>query len=124
GSGQVMHATQMREDSRPTHRVSSSIDIGYALLPTVGFSNVPQGQSMSILVQRSPAGNSLIAALPRADRVRVVDACEPARLAFGAPGYAAGDPIPHVYFPTSGYVSLITPPVAAESLEVGMVGTE
>ena len=38
--------------------------------------------------------------------------------------YEAGDPITHVYFPTSGYVSLITPPVAAESLEVGMVGTE
>ena len=79
---------------------------------------------MSILVQRSPAGNSLIAALPRADRVRVVDACEPAELAFGATVYAAGDPITHVYFPTSGYVSLITPPMAAESLEVGMVGSE
>jgi hypothetical protein len=44
---------------------------------------------MSMLVQHSPAGNSLIAALPRADRVRVIDACEPARLAFGATIYEA-----------------------------------
>jgi hypothetical protein len=36
----------------------------------------------------------------------------------------SGKIIRHVYFPTTGYISLITPAGAAESVEVGMVGDE
>ncbi|HEY7903892.1 MAG TPA: Crp/Fnr family transcriptional regulator, partial [Casimicrobiaceae bacterium] len=34
------------------------------------------------------------------------------------------DPITHVYFPTSGYISLLSPAGSAAALEVGLVGFE
>ena len=68
--------------------------------------------------------NNLLALLPRPDRVAIHALCEPAELEFGTVMCNPDDPIEHVYFPTDSYVSLITPPGVAESLEVGMVGSE
>ena len=68
--------------------------------------------------------NTLIASLPRTDREYVSGACEYAELQFGEALCKPGDSIRHVYFPTDGYISLITPAGASESLEVGMVGNE
>lgn len=71
-----------------------------------------------------PLANSLIASLPRSARALVGSACEPADLEFGTKVCMPGDNIHHVYFPTTSYISLITPAGASESLEVGMVGNE
>jgi CRP-like cAMP-binding protein len=76
------------------------------------------------VVEKSHASNELIASLPAADRDLVLGSCETTELEFGATVCKPGDRITHVYFPTTGYISLITPAGAAESLEVGMVGTE
>jgi len=71
-----------------------------------------------------PPVNALIASLPRRDRDYVTNICTVADLTFGESLCTPGDAIRHVYFPTAGYISMITPKGAAESLEVGMVGNE
>jgi CRP-like cAMP-binding protein len=62
--------------------------------------------------------------MPRKARQDLVDACDTVELPMGALLCSPGDVHRHVYFPTSGYISLITPPGASESLEVGLIGFE
>jgi CRP-like cAMP-binding protein len=45
-------------------------------------------------------------------------------LPFGEIVSEPNEPIRHVYFPTTSFISLITPKGASESLEVGLVGNE
>jgi CRP-like cAMP-binding protein len=68
--------------------------------------------------------NHILQSLPPADRQLVGGACDTAELPFGEPLCQPGEAIRHVYFPTHGYISLITPNGETESLEVGMVGNE
>lgn len=70
------------------------------------------------------AANYLLASLPPADRRLVTAACENVELPIGTELSRAGGAIPHVYFPTDSYISLITPSGSSETLEVGMVGSE
>jgi CRP-like cAMP-binding protein len=79
---------------------------------------------MSTPVGPSARGNSLLDALPRRSRQALIQASEPVELAFGKPLCQPGEEIRHVYFPSTGYISLITPAGASESLEVGLVGHE
>ena len=71
-----------------------------------------------------PTGNALLDALPRTVRSAFVAACEPVELSLGKVLCAPGAVVEHVYFPTAGYISLITPPGASETLEVGLIGYE
>jgi CRP-like cAMP-binding protein len=73
---------------------------------------------------RRPATNSLIAALPRKDREHLLAGCEQVELAFADVICEPGDRIRQVYFPTDGFVSLLTPRDGCTSLEVGLVGSE
>jgi len=73
---------------------------------------------------RPSVSNSLIASLPRSSRDIVLAACDPVELGSGEIVCTPDAQITHVYFPTTSYISLITPPGAVESLEVGMVGNE
>ena len=79
---------------------------------------------MTKLLAPVSLANSLIASLPRSARELVGSACGTVELVAGEIVYEAGDKIQRVYFPTSSYISLITPAGASESLEVGMVGNE
>jgi CRP-like cAMP-binding protein len=88
------------------------------------FSNVPREATVPNVDLPFVPVNALIASLPQADREHVSGACETFELPFGETLYEPGDAITHVYFPTTGFISLITPVGAAESLEVGMVGFE
>ena len=74
--------------------------------------------------RRVPAANALIAALPRKDREHLLAGCERVELAFADLLCEPGDPIRHVYFPTDGFISLLTPRDDCTSLEVGLVGSE
>lgn len=68
--------------------------------------------------------NHLLTALPRKDRQRLLAASEPVDLVFAQVLAEAGEPTRGVYFPTGGFISLITPVDGGPSLEVGLIGTE
>lgn len=70
------------------------------------------------------SANRLLAALPHADRRRVLAGCERVELVFTDVLVEPGEDIRHVYFPTDSFISLTTPPDACASLEVGLIGDE
>ena len=70
------------------------------------------------------AQNQLIAKLPRADRKRLLAACETVDLVLAEVLCERGRPSRHVYFPVDGFISLVAQIDAHPGLEVGMVGRE
>lgn len=68
--------------------------------------------------------NRLIQALPGADRTRFLARCEPVDMTFGEILCEAGDPFTHVYFPLTGFVSLVATVSHHEPLEMGLIGNE
>jgi CRP-like cAMP-binding protein len=68
--------------------------------------------------------NHLIEMLPRADRVRLLAICQPVHLMLSEVLCEPGKATRHVYFPTDGFISLVTDVDAHSGLEVGMVGRE
>jgi CRP-like cAMP-binding protein len=68
--------------------------------------------------------NHLIESLPSSSRSRLLAICEPVELALGEVLGEVGMPTRHVYFPTVGFVSLVTAIKGRPTLEVGMVGRE
>jgi CRP-like cAMP-binding protein len=73
---------------------------------------------------RAPPTNRLLAALPKDEHRRLLPNLEPFPLEFGEVIYEPGDLIRHVYFPTSGIVSLLAAVEDRATLEVGIVGRE
>ena len=74
---------------------------------------------MTISAEAPTRTNRLLAALTKRERGPILKTCEDVELSFGDVLSEPDEPIRHVYFPTTGYISLITPKGAAESLEVG-----
>lgn len=72
----------------------------------------------------SPADNRLIECLPKAERGRLLDQCEPVQLERLAELSERSRPLSHAYFPRSGLVSLVIDIDSHPALEVGMVGIE
>jgi CRP-like cAMP-binding protein len=68
--------------------------------------------------------NHLIELLPRKDRLRLIAVCEPVELRLSEVLSESGTPARHVYFPTRGFISLVTPVDGSPGVEVGMVGRE
>lgn len=68
--------------------------------------------------------NHLIEILPRKDRLRLLAICEPVQLVPADVLCECGKPTCHVYFPTEGFISLLTQIDGKPVLEVGMVGRE
>jgi CRP-like cAMP-binding protein len=71
-----------------------------------------------------PAENTLLAALPREDFLRMLPHLESVALSYGEVLYQPYEPIHHVYFLTDSLVSLLTQVEGHQALEVGMVGHE
>lgn len=72
----------------------------------------------------APPANLLLAALPAREYRRLLPHLEPVPLEFGDILYEPGDAIPHVYFPGSGIISLLSKVGGRKVLEVGVVGNE
>jgi CRP-like cAMP-binding protein len=68
--------------------------------------------------------NTLIDALPRSARNRLLSICESVDLVSGFLVSGSDTPIRHVYFPTGSILSLMTSSKNSPMLEVGMVGSE
>ena len=68
--------------------------------------------------------NRLIDNLPRIQRERFLALCTPKPLVFGEILCSPGTPSEHVYFPLTGFISLVTPMEGHGPLEVGMIGNE
>lgn len=69
-------------------------------------------------------GNHLLRRLPDGDLGRVLEACEGVELAVADVLYSPGERLRDVYFPVSGYLSLIMSVDETSSLEVGQIGNE
>jgi CRP-like cAMP-binding protein len=68
--------------------------------------------------------NRLLKSLPRDDLGRVVNECETVEFKFGDVLYNPGERLEHVYFPITGFISLIMPVDDVASIEVALVGNE
>ena len=55
------------------------------------------------------SSNSIVHALSRLEGKRLVASCTALELRYGAVLFQPGEVLKHVYFPTSGLVSLLTP---------------
>jgi CRP-like cAMP-binding protein len=71
----------------------------------------------------APSRNRILAALPQAEFDRVLTDLEPFALPLNTVLYEANSPITHVYFPTSGCVSMVNA-LDDGAVEVGTIGFE
>jgi CRP-like cAMP-binding protein len=67
--------------------------------------------------------NRLLALLPSSERERILDDGKLVELSFGTTLWEQGDRMRYVYFPTAGFISMLTT-VDDHTLEVGMIGDE
>jgi CRP-like cAMP-binding protein len=72
----------------------------------------------------SDTENHLIERLPRTERLRLLAICEPVQMARSQVLSVAGVAATHVYFPTVGYVSLVSLIEGSPGVEAGLVGHE
>jgi len=82
------------------------------------------GKSSARVMSRVVGTNRLLAALPDNDRRRFLASCDRVELTSADMLQEAGTPLRHVYFPTGGFISLVTPLGACPGLEIGLVGDE
>ena len=68
--------------------------------------------------------NRLIEALPRKDRSRILEHCTPVSLVFGTVLCEPEQTCSQVYFPLTGFISLVALVGAHPPLEMGLIGSE
>jgi len=71
-----------------------------------------------------PVANRLIESLPLNERYRILQCCETVELAFGDILCEPHEPFEYVYFPLTGFISLVTPLSGHKPLEMGLIGNE
>ena len=74
--------------------------------------------------KRATSPNRLLAALPAKERAGFLADCTLEDLVFGTVLCEQGSRMRHVYFPTEGFISMLTTVDRHSTLEVGMIGNE
>lgn len=69
-------------------------------------------------------GNRLIEGLPRKDRDRILQQCEPVELLFGDILCEPDQHFRHAHFPLTGFISLVATVGGHQPLELGLIGSE
>jgi len=78
-----------------------------------------------MLVNAQPVQhNLLIQNLPKAEQTKILACCEPVELVFGAVLCEVNQTMPSVYFPLTGFISLVTSLTGHDPLEMGLIGNE
>src|ERR1700687_3511286 len=72
----------------------------------------------------APVTNRLLDRLPAKDRAHVLEGCEKVELTFAEVISEPGAAIRYIYFPTGGFISLLTPMGKKNWLEVALAGSE
>jgi CRP-like cAMP-binding protein len=85
---------------------------------------MPLSKHPPLSARQSPQQNLLIAALPAADRERLLPQLELVPLPLGWAVYESGDAQGYVYFPTTAIVSLLYVMEDGSSAEIAIVGDE
>jgi CRP-like cAMP-binding protein len=75
-------------------------------------------------LRSSKSRNWLLARLPDSTRRHIVEQCDAIELRVGDTLSTVGQPLRHVYFPTSGFASLVAALDAGAQVDVGVVGSE
>lgn len=75
-------------------------------------------------IGKIPTTNLLLQELPQTLRKRFIAACEPVNLEFGTRLCEPEQPLEYVYFPLTGFISLITTVNPHHPLELGLIGNE
>lgn len=68
--------------------------------------------------------NHLLEGLPRKERNRILERCEPVDLAFGTILCEPDQTLQHVYFPLTGFISLLATIDSHQPLEMALIGNE
>ncbi len=68
--------------------------------------------------------NRLIKKLPRKEQNKILEHCETVNITFGEILCEPGQVIKHIYFPLTGFISLVTTLSGHEPLEMGLIGNE
>lgn len=68
--------------------------------------------------------NHLISLLPRKERDRILEICEPIEVVFGTVLCEPGQLYSHIYFPLTGFISLVKSVKGHPPIEVGLIGNE
>lgn len=76
------------------------------------------------VVPRAPITNLLIDGLPNHERHRVLPYCKRVELVFGTTLCEPDRPFRHLYFPLTGFISLVTTLGGRRPLELGLIGNE
>jgi len=71
-----------------------------------------------------PVVNRLLAELPRKERDRLLAQCAPVDLVFGSVLCESDQPYQDVYFPLTGFISLVAAVRSHPPLELGLIGDE
>lgn len=77
-----------------------------------------------MLLGRAPSENLLLAAVPAADRRRLLAHQRPVELVVADILAEPGELVRHVFFPVDSFISVISPIDGDAQLEVGLVGNE
>ncbi|TBU92021.1 Crp/Fnr family transcriptional regulator [Stutzerimonas kirkiae] len=72
----------------------------------------------------APIVNLLLARLPHTERKRILQHCEPVQMLFGSVLCEADQPLRSLYFPLTGFISLVTTLEGHQPLELGLIGNE